>query len=639
MRLSALALALLALLGTALAQTAAKPKPKPAGGVTGTKNPPGVADPAVRQKVAGGPTAADATMGVESPELKALREAERELFPAALPQNSPWPSELPAPLAREDGLLVHTSGLPPPSVSTVPVAEGARDLKWLTGLQMPDLPVRWEPRLVRYLEIYKDDPRAHAAMGYWLKKSGRYRDLVRKTLRSKNVPEDLLWLAMIESGFDPTARSPVGALGMWQFMGETGRQYGLPQDRWIDHRMNVVAETSAAADFLSDLHRRFGSWELAMASYNMGYGGLSSLVRRYNTNDYWALSKMEGSLPWETTLYVPKIIAAAIVAHNPAAFGFQDLAIDPPLDFEEVLVAPGVALATVAQAGGVDRKELESLNPELRASRTPIGDDAKPYPVKVPAGKAGAVTAGLAKIKTTEPQLEKYVVRFGESLEQIAQARGTTSAKLVDINAIAPGEVVRGGSVLLVPPMKSTSTSTTTTLPAAIVPADVFVYPGRKRVFYRVAVGDTLADVAMALTVSVDDLRRWNDVDPAARLIEGMTLQAFVPEGTDLSKVVTLSENEVRVVPVGSDDFFALSDSLKGKKRIAVTAKAGESLESIGKRFGVSPTTMERINRRDRREAIKAGDTVLVYATPQTLGAPVPAPTIDTPEPLPPLPQ
>lgn len=608
-------------------KTTAKAATKPA-----PKTPPGVADPSVRRQVAGGPTATDVTAGVESPELKALREAERELFPPAMPQYSPWPSELPSPLPREGTTIVHTSGLPPSPVLGAPplVAEGGRDLKWLAGLQMPDLPVRWEPRLVRYLELYKDDPRAHAAMGYWLRRSGRYRDVVRKTLRQKGLPEDIFWLSMIESGFDPTARSPAGAVGLWQFMGETGRQYGLPQDRWVDHRLDVVAATSAAADFLSDLHRRFGSWELAMAAYNMGYGGLTAVVRRYNTNDFWALSKLEGSLPWETTLYVPKIIAASIVAKNPAAFGFGEFALDPALEFEEVAVPPGTALSSVAQAAGVATKDVETLNPELRASRTPPreSEGERTYPVKVPLGKALLVTANLAKTQKSEVPLERYVVRFGESLDQIAQARGTTAAKLSEINAVAPGEVVRGGMVLLVPAAKPSNAGAAapaaiaaTDKPAAIVPADVFVYPGRKRVFYKVTTGDTLADIATALKVAVDDLRRWNDVDPTARLIEGMTLQAFVPDGTDLSKVVTLAESDVRVVPVGSDEFFALSDALKGKKRVPITAKSGDTLESIGKRYGVSTATMERINRRGRNEPLKDGDAVIVWSS---TGAPAP---------------
>jgi membrane-bound lytic murein transglycosylase D len=642
--------------------TASTTKPAPAKPGKVTKAPPkttpGVAEPSVRRQVAGGPTTTDVAVGVESPELKALREAERELFPPALPQYSPWPSELPSPIPREGAPMVHTSGLPPAPIATAPplFAEGGRDLKWLVGLQMPDLPVRWEPRLVRYLELYKDDPRAHAAMGYWLRRSGRYRDVVRKTLRQKGLPEDIFWLSMIESGFDPTARSPAGAVGLWQFMGETGRQYGLPQDRWVDHRLDVVAATSSAADFLADLHRRFGSWELAMAAYNMGYGGLTAVVRRYNTNDFWALSKLEGSLPWETTLYVPKIVAAAIVAKNPAAFGFGDFALDPALEFEEVGVPPGTSLSAVAQAAGVSTKDVEVLNPELRASRTPPRESEgdRTYPVKVPVGKGAMVTAGLAKAQKNDVPLERYVVRFGESLDQIAQARGTTAAKLVEINAVAPGEVVRGGMVLLVPfaksgadkagaPVVATVTGTPSDKPPAVVPADVFVYPGRKRVFYRVTTGDTLPEIASALKVGVDDLRRWNDVDPTARLVEGMTLQAFVPDGTDLSKVVTLAESDVRVVPVGSDEFFALTDALKGKKRVPITAKAGETLESIGKRWGVSIATMERINRRGRSEPIKDGDTIVVWSA-NASGAPTLATStpdtsaLPSPDPLGPLP-
>lgn len=639
-------LALLLLSGSALAQTkpAPKPAPKPAA-ITAAKPKPGVPDPGTRRNVAGGPTNADVQMGVESPELKALREAERELFPMAMPQSSPWPSELPSP-SPIGSVSIHASGLAPaPIATTPPVAEGGRDLKWLASLQLPDFPVRWEPRLVRYLELYKDDPRAHAAMGFWLKRSGRWRDLVRKTLRQKNVPEDLFWLSMIESGFDATARSPAGAVGLWQFMPESGKQYGLPQDRWVDTRMNVVLETSAAADFLSDLHKRFGNWELAMAAYNMGYGGLLSLVRRYNTNDYWVLSRLEGSLPWETTLYVPKIIAAAIVARNPSAFGFGEIQVEPAIEWEEALVPQGTALSQIAQAAGVTTKEIESLNPELRASRTPPKEteETKPYAVKVPNGKAAQVIAGLAKLPS--PPLERYVVRFGESLDQVAQARGTTTAKLVEINAIAPGEVIRGGTTILVPPAKTQTTPAASTDKAvAIVPADVFVYPGRKRVFYKVTIGDTLPDVAKALDVSVDDLRRWNDVDPTARLVEGMTLQAFVPESADLSKVVTLSESDVRAIPVGSDDFFALNDALKGKKRIAITVKKGDTLESIGKRFNVSTATMERINRRPRSDALEEGSTVVVYASPQALGAPAPpslvtTSDVPTPDPLPPLAQ
>ena len=578
-------------------------------------------DSSIRRSVAGGPTLDDTSVGADTPELRALHAAERELFPPASPAiGTPWPQELPFPVATtEDRPRVHASGLSPvPPASSPSQAEGARDMSWLSKLEMPDLPIRWDARVIKYLEFFKDDPRGRSTLTTWLRRSGKYREAFRKVFRKKGLPEDLTWLAMIESGFEPIARSPVGAMGLWQFMPETGKIYGLSQDRWVDQRMSSAAATEAAADFLADLHRRFGSWDLAMAGYNMGYGGVLSAVRRYNTNDYWALSKLEGSFPWETTLYVPKILAAAIVSKNLAAFGYQDVTPEAPLEGEEVPVGPGIALAAVAQACGVTTKEVEQLNPELRASRTPPSaqDD---WAVKVPVGKASGCTQNLAKAKREQPVMEKYVVRFGETLEQVAQARRVSVAKLVELNAIAPGEVVRGGTVLLVPKDSSVADKPAPVdpkkaaeKPVVVVPQDVFVYPDRRRVFYRVQVGDTVRDVSTTFKITVDELRRWNDIDPSARLVEGMTMQIFAPADADLSRSVVLGEHDVRMVVAGTDDFFRHWDE-KGRRRVVVTAKAGDTLESIGKQHGVTTNLMERINRRGRSEVLSPGDRVVVW--------------------------
>ncbi len=621
----------------------AKPHAKPPqhGHATTTHaHPQATPDPSARRQVAGGPTADDLRAGVESPELAQLRAAERELFPptAPLPGNA-WPTELPAWNDASNGPVVHASGLPaPPPESRPPAAEGGKDLSWLSQLTLPDLPVRWDARLVRYLEMYKNDARARGALVVWRRRAGRYKDAIERVLRRKNMPIDLEWVAMIESGFDPTARSPAGAMGLWQFMPETARLYGMPQDRFVDERVDVVAATEGAADFLSDLHRRFGSWDLAMASYNMGYAGVVAAERKYNTNDFWALSKLEGSLPWETTLYVPKILASAIVMRNPKVFGLDAVTSDPPMEYDEVHAPFGVSLAAIAQAAGLDAKDVEALNPELRAKRTPpkesdvaqavLGQNgSRGWTVRVPLGKGPAVVAGLAKIHRDETALERYVMRFGETLEQVALARGTTSAKLAEINGIQPGELVRGGTLLLVPPPKPVPAASkdaakkppenadkTADKPVVVVPTDLFVYPGRKRVFYKVGVGDTIKELADAMHVTVDELRRWNDIDPSARLQEGMTLQAFVQTNADLSKIALLAESDVRVLAVGSDDFFAYFD--KTHRRMVVTAKAGDTIESVGKRYGVSGATMERINRRPRRDALKDGDAVVVYVEP-----------------------
>ncbi len=506
----------------------------------------------------------------------------------------------------------------PPSGPMPPPARNDVDLTWLSRLEMPDLPVRWDPRIVRYLQFFRDDPFGHATFANLYRRSGRYRDMMRRVLRRKSLPEDLAFVAMVESAFDPTAHSPAGALGLWQFMPETAKIYGLTQDHWLDQRMSAAASTEAAATFLGDLHRRFGSWELALAGFNMGYVGLSSVVRRFNTNDFWSLSRIEGALPWETTLYVPRVIAAAIVTHNPAAFGLS-VAVDPPLETDEVDVAAGVPLALVAQAAGCLPRDIESLNPELRASRTPPASGQASYAVKVPQGKGAIAAQSLARRRNDQPSLDHYVVRFGDTLDQIARDRKTTAQKLVELNAIAPGETLRGGTLLLVPRIDTSATDPAFVPKASVVvPSDVFVYPGRQRVFYRVLTGDTLKEIASALGATADELRQWNDLDPNARLEEGMTLQAFVPSQADLSRIAVMSEEDVRVLAVGSDEFFSALERDKGFKRVLVRAKGGETIQAIGKRFGVGARTMERINRRSHTDLLKADDAVVVYVPNET---------------------
>jgi membrane-bound lytic murein transglycosylase D len=303
---------------------------------------------------------------------------------------------------------------------------------------------------------------------------------------------------MLESGFEAKAHSSAGAAGLWQFTPDTARLYGLTIDHWIDQRLDPRAATDAAVELLGDLHQRFGAWELALAAYDMGWAGLASVVRRYNTNDFWSLSRTEGTLPWETTLYVPKIIAAAVVASNLAAFGFADVAIDEPVRVEDVETPPGTPLPLVAQAAGCTAKELQALNPELRVGRTPpaaAGGDPGGYMVKVPRGKGAAASQALAKLRREPSVVERYVMRFGETLEQVATAHKTTVQHLIELNGIAPGETRWGGTVLLVPKVDPSSAAPNSPAsgsppaaagvgprPTVIVPADVFVYPDRRRV-------------------------------------------------------------------------------------------------------------------------------------------------------------
>jgi membrane-bound lytic murein transglycosylase D len=154
-------------------------------------------------------------------------------------------------------------------------------------------------------------------------------------------------------------------------MPEGAKAFGLSIDRWIDERYDAERATEAAARYLADLYRRLGTWELALAAYNMGYGALLNAIRKYNTNDFWELTKVEAGVPYETALYVPKIIAVAVAARNAAAFGLDTVRIEPPLAFDAVAVPAGTTIMTIAAAAGVPASTIEGMNPQLRRGRTP----------------------------------------------------------------------------------------------------------------------------------------------------------------------------------------------------------------------------------------------------------------------------
>lgn len=571
----------------------------------------GEPDEAARRIIAG-----NARIAKESPELRALRELDRALFPAPLQHaGAPWPAEG-TPIVDRDGPRVIASGLPPSAPLASDPAPRAVDLSWVKGLAMPDIPVRWDARVLRYLEYYKNNPRGRSMVAGFIKRSGRYGAAIRRTLREQGLPEDLLWLSLVESGFDPTIHSHAGAAGLWQFMPDGARIYGLSVDRWADERLDPERSTLAAARYLADLKQRFGTWELAFAAYNMGYGGLLAAIKKYNTNDYWELSRLEAGIPFETALYVPKITAIAIVARNRAVFGCDDVELDPAVSFDKVSVGPGVPLRAIAIAAGAAVERVEELNPDLLAGRTPIAfaPGKTSHVVKVPAGAGLRVSKSLSKLVEGEDKAERVTVRWGETLDDIAAQRHTTRGHLVSLNAVRSSEVIRPGTVLLVPPTPANAPASPLSPPVVIAPAVEVNAPDRSRFFYRVVAGDTPRDLATLFAVSADELCRWNALDGGAALHEGMTLQVFLPSGRGAPDTVKLlAEKDARVLVVGSPAFFDYVEAKKGRTRIEVIAKEGDTFRSIAQRHGLSAAQLERINQRSRSAPLAPGDKVVVY--------------------------
>ncbi len=264
-----------------------------------------------------------------------------------------------------------------------------------------DLPSDRNERIDFFIDFLSGQ--RHEDMREWLERVGMYGPMIRAELRARDMPEDLLFLALIESGFDSNAYSPAHAVGVWQFISETGQRYGLEVSRYVDERRDPVKSTAAALTYLQQMHDRFDSWFLASAGYNTGENRVGRIMREVTGSelgtdaDYWRIADR---LPRETRDYVPLMIAAAHIAKNPEAHGFLDLQFQEPLRFATVQVPGGTALADVAEAAGVPLDGVVYLNAHLVLQQTPPG---RAWDVRIPEGAQGAFTANFPGEGTTAP--------------------------------------------------------------------------------------------------------------------------------------------------------------------------------------------------------------------------------------------
>lgn len=281
-----------------------------------------------------------------------------------------------------------------------------------------------------------------------LARSGRYIPMMAAILREEGLPEDLVYLSLIESGFSPHAYSRAKAVGPWQFIRSTARRYGLKINSWVDERKDPVISTRAAAAYLKDLHDQFGEWYLAAAAYNGGEGRVERAVRRSKTNDFWRLSKKKTLMKQETRNYVPKFIAAAIIASAPEKHGFGDIVYEPPLQYDEVTIRSPLRLETVAELAGTSVGALRELNPALLRNFTPPDGDG--YILRLPPGQGETFARAYNDLGTApELRLTLHKVKKGETLSEIARRYGQTVKGLMEDNGLKSW-LIRIGQELIV---------------------------------------------------------------------------------------------------------------------------------------------------------------------------------------------
>jgi len=270
-----------------------------------------------------------------------------------------------------------------------------------------DIPIVFNDAVKYYIHWFSTEKRK--VFANWLKRSRHYVPIIREILKDQGMPEDLVYLAMIESGFNPKAYSHAKASGPWQFIYATGGRYGLKVNYWIDERRDPEKSTVAAAKYLRDLFNQFGCWYLAAAGYNAGEKRVERAIEKHNTNDFWELSNYN-ALPRETRAYIPQLIAAAVIAKDPEKYGFGSITYDAPVRVELVRVPRGTPLSIIAKSASMDLADLRSINPEILKGITPPNMDD--YKIKLPQGiNVHAFTNKLQVAMSHERQI-KDVVSF-----------------------------------------------------------------------------------------------------------------------------------------------------------------------------------------------------------------------------------
>jgi membrane-bound lytic murein transglycosylase D len=408
-----------------------------------------------------------------------------------------------------------------------------------------DIPIDVNPSVVAYIRFFQS-PAARNHFVKWLSRSHRYIPRYREIMKEEGLPQDTVYLAMIESGFGNFAYSRARASGPWQFIGSTGRLFGLKQDFWVDERRDPERSARAAARFLRQLYDRTGDWRLAWAGYNAGLGRIASAQRK-GYDDFWDMAAVPGKrvLRAETKGYVPKLMAAAIVAKHPEAFGFtaEEIERQQWTDYAEVEIPSATLLSVIARAAGVTEKDIIDLNPELRRSCTP----PRTYQLKIPAATAATFAESWpsvrAKVRTT---FAGHVIRKGDTLSHIAARYGVPVQGIMELNGLNGARKLRVGTELLIPrPLSGGSVAAVAAVdeerprqragvasPRARHDSSKQAKPSSRTVL-RVRAGDTLWSISQRYGVEMLDLCRWNRIENPQRhkLLEGARLVVYQDRG------------------------------------------------------------------------------------------------------------
>ncbi|RKY51963.1 MAG: hypothetical protein DRP93_08975 [Candidatus Neomarinimicrobiota bacterium] len=413
----------------------------------------------------------------------------------------------------------------------------------------------------------------------WIKTKAIYERLFRKILRENGVPEEFIYLSMLESEMRTDALSYVGAMGQWQFMNYTGKSFGLKYDYWVDERRDPIKATEAAAKYLLYLYEEFNDWYLVMAAYNAGEGRIGRSVRYENTRDYWKMK----TLPRATRKYVPRIMAVAAISMDPEKYGFTDYKPKSMWgDFDTLTLDQSYELEKIARVCGIKYDELREMNPELRKLNTP----AYKYTIRLPKGKRAILEREILVMEVSPTHIV-YKVRSGDTLSEIALKYGMTVQDIVKANKLKSKSKIFIGQKLILPQggssyltSGSTYTGKTSSFSSSGKPD---LSASHRKIVYTVKSGDTLGDIAEVYDTRASRIRVWNGLVYGEFIHPNQKLTIWVPKGNSYQTIAQY-----------------------------YTVKRGDSFEKIAGKYGLSMNELKKLNPNMNYSKIYPGDKIRI---------------------------
>ncbi len=500
---------------------------------------------------------------------------------------------------------------------TRPYISSLLDSVALNNVVEEEIEIEYNDKTNHWIDYFQGPGRKHFSR--WLVRVGCFQDVIEPILIDVGIPRDLLYLAVIESGLNLSAKSYMKAIGPWQFMTGTGRLFGLRINWWVDERRDIVAATYAAANYLKYLFDLFDSWPLALAAYNSGEHRVARAITTQRTTDYWQLR-----LPAQTMWFVPKFMAALAIGRNPEAYGFEKPPIDP-IEFDIIEVDRPIDLRKIADAAGCSLGDIKELNPHFKKWCTPPDMVVE---VKVPKGSGEQCRERVAELKRAKVEsFVQHQVKKGETLSSIAAQHEVTVKEIKNLNDISSSHTIHPGNILLIPVKDAVRSSRVASRPSyrnPEIPRDAVNLPllsatdGSKQIRYIVKTGDTIVKIAGRFHASLAQVRTWNDLAYDDVIRPGDTLKILMapPPGAARDDAASLQERSAAKAPSagGVDappDGIAMP-AAAGSDRITHVVKKGETLSAIGRRYNVKLSQILDWNPGISRNRIRPGDKITI---------------------------